>query len=146
MPNFEKSESSIAPLRFFKKARTGQMKQLLIEVASSDEDAALLEQLTQGLRSEIEELEVGLVEILPARPAPRGSKAGPGFEWGQLLVTLAGSGSILIDVVKAIDGWLRAQGGRSVTVEIDGDRLELTGVSSEAQRAVIRHWIERHRG
>jgi hypothetical protein len=120
------------------------MGQLLVEIEGSGDDEPLLEQLTRDLRREIEELEVGLVEIPPAGPAPRGSKAGPTFNWGQLLVTLAGSGSVLINVVTAIDSWIRNQGGRSVVVEIDGDRLELTGVSSDVQKALTRHWIARH--
>jgi hypothetical protein len=120
--------------------------QILVEIDLSDDDAHLLERLTRDLCREIEELDVDAVVIPPAGPAPRGAKAGSGLKWGQLLITLAGSGSILTEVVTAVDGWLKSQGERSIKLEISGDRLELTGVCTEVQKAVIRHWIERHRG
>ena len=123
------------------------MQQLRVQIDSAtDDDTALLEQLTQGLRSEIEELEVDAVELSDAGSPPPMSKSGSGTNWGQLLVTLANPGAILANVIKAIDSWIKTQDGRSVTVEIDGDRLELTGVSTEDQKAVIQHWIQRHRG
>lgn len=122
------------------------MQRLLVEIDSAaDDDAAQLEQLTQNLLGEIEELDIDSVELAPAAPGPHGSKAGPSFDWGTLLVTLADRGSVLVSVVTAIDDWLKNQGGRSVTVEIDGDRLQLTGASIDDQKALIEHWIERHR-
>ena len=121
------------------------MQQLRVEIENaSEEDREQLEHLSEALRREIAELDVDAVERPAAEPAPPGTKAGPGIDWSQLLVTLASPGSALVSVISAINGWIKIQGGRSVSVEIDGDRLVLTGVSSEDQKAVIQHWIERH--
>lgn len=120
--------------------------QILVEIDLADDEADLLEPLARYLCREIEDLDVGAVLTPPAGPAPSGAKAGSGLNWGQLLITLAGSGSILVDVVTAVDSWIKSQGERSVKLEIGGDRLELTGVSTEVQKAAIRHWIERHQG
>jgi hypothetical protein len=47
----------------------------------------------------------------------------------------------LIDVVQS---WLSSSGGRSVKLELDGDVLEVTGITRGDQRELIRTWIDRH--
>lgn len=42
--------------------------------------------------------------------------------------------------------WLTRRERRGVTLETDGDRLEVTGTSSEEQQRLINVWISRHPG
>jgi hypothetical protein len=60
-----------------------------------------------------------------------------------LVVTVAQSG-LLAPVVAAIQGWLGRSQQRSVKLELDGDVLELTGVSSRDQQRLVDEWLRRH--
>jgi hypothetical protein len=46
--------------------------------------------------------------------------------------------------VAAIQGWLGRSQQRSVKFELDGDVLELTGVSSRDQQRLVDEWLRRH--
>jgi hypothetical protein len=46
--------------------------------------------------------------------------------------------------VAAIQGWLGRSQQRSVKLELDGDVLELTGVSSRDQQRLVDEWLRRH--
>lgn len=61
---------------------------------------------------------------------------------GALIVHLANS-QLLGAVVAAVGSWL---GGskRSIKLELDGDALELTGISSQEQRRLTDEWLARH--
>jgi hypothetical protein len=47
-------------------------------------------------------------------------------------------------VVDTVQSWLARLGSRSVKLELDGDVLEVTGVSAQQQGDLIRTWVERH--
>jgi hypothetical protein len=51
---------------------------------------------------------------------------------------------LLAAIVAAVRSWLGGAGGRSVKLEVDGDALELTGVSSKEQRRLTDEWLRRH--
>lgn len=105
-----------------------------------------LEQLTQQLRRELLELDVEAVELLRSGKAPSKAKAGDAITWGSLLLTLAASGGVLTTLIQVLQSWLTRHEQRSLTLEIDGDRLEITGVSSKEQERLIEAWLGRHRG
>lgn len=64
---------------------------------------------------------------------------------GGLVVGLTGSGSLLQKVIDTVLAWVTRGGQRSVRLELDGDPLEVTGVSAHQQRELISIWIKRHR-
>jgi hypothetical protein len=47
-------------------------------------------------------------------------------------------------VVAAIRSWLAGSRQRSIKLELDGDVLELTELSSEDQRRLADEWVRRH--
>jgi hypothetical protein len=52
---------------------------------------------------------------------------------------------VLVNVVAAVRAWLGGQQQqRSIKLELDGDVLELTGVSSNEQRRLSDEWLRRH--
>lgn len=104
------------------------------------------ERATQRLRTELLELDVDRVELVRGAQAPPGAKAGEGFSWGELLLKLTPSWETLATVIEAAREWLGRSGGHSITLEVDGDRIEVTGVSSEAQERLVDAWIRRHSG
>jgi hypothetical protein len=115
--------------------------------AGGDADAEEVAKIAAQLRRELLDLdlEVEAVEFARTGPAPVGSKAVDVLAVGTLLITLAKS-SGLAAVVGAVQSWLSGRHQRSVKIEIGGDTLEVTGVTSDQQRRLIDDWIARHKG
>jgi hypothetical protein len=115
-----------------------------IQVAvGPDDDAEEVAEATLGLRRELLDLDVDAVELPSAGEAPPGTRAVELAAIGALVVTVAQSG-LLAPVVAAIQGWLGRSQQRSVKLELDGDVLELTGVSSRDQQRLVDEWLRRH--
>ena len=107
----------------------------------SDEEE--LTQLMRRLRRELSDLpDVERLES-PKAPAPSRSKT-PGIDWQALIITLAASGGVLTSLINTVQSWLTRHERTSVTLEIGGDKLVLTGVSPESERRLVSDWISRH--
>jgi hypothetical protein len=107
------------------------------------DDIRELEQLTYQLRDEIKELDVEKVGIEKSiDEIPKGAKTGEIVTFGNLLVHLAPS--VIPSIINSAISWLSNHKSHSITVEIDGDKLEVTNPSSEQQKRLIDTWI-RHR-
>jgi hypothetical protein len=107
-------------------------------------DAEELDEQTANLRRELLELEVKVVDRNRVVEPPPGARAADAATFGTLLVGLANTASALSGVVRALRSWLSRGEARSVKLELGGDTLELTGVSSEQQERLIEAWIARH--
>jgi hypothetical protein len=112
--------------------------------AGPDYDDEELFQLTQGLRGELLELDVDAVDLGAEGEAPDGAKGVELLAIGGLVVKFALNSALLKSVVDTTTAWLGRQGARSVKLNLDGDTLELTGVSSEEQSKLVEQWIARH--
>jgi hypothetical protein len=110
-----------------------------------DTDAEEVAEATLQLRRELLDLDVDAVELPAAGQAPPGTKAAELAALGALAVTVAKS-PLLGPVVAAIRAWLGGSPQRSIKLELDGDTLELTGVSSKEQRRLVDEWLRRHQG
>jgi len=79
--------------------------------------------------------------------APRDgeSTAKGASEIGQLLLTLAASGGVITSLIAAVQSYIAGRSGRKVILEIDGDKLEVSGVDSASEKKLISAWINRHR-
>lgn len=85
------------------------------------------------------ETKIGSLDTLPG-----GAKSGTGvIDWSTLLVTLMASGGILSTIIGVVLSKLTHE--RSVTLEINGDKLEVNGISSEEQQRLIELWLQRNR-
>ena len=110
-----------------------------------DCDAEEVAQATLQLRRELLDLNVDAVEVPRAGEPPPGSRAVDVAALGALVVNLADS-QLLAAVVAAVRSWLAASPRRSIKLELGGDALELTGVSSREQRRLADEWLARHTG
>jgi hypothetical protein len=110
-----------------------------------DDDTEEVAEATLRLRRELLDLDVEAVEVPQAGEAPPGTRAVELAALGALVVTI-GKSQLLGPVVAAIRAWLAGSPQRSIKLELDGDTLELTGLSSQEQRRLTDEWLRRHTG
>jgi hypothetical protein len=108
-----------------------------------DGDAEEVAQATLLLRRELLNLDVDAVEAPVEGEPPQGSRAVDMAALGTLVVNLADS-QLLAAVVAAVRSWLSGSSRRSIKLQLGGDALELTGVSSKEQRRLTDEWLARH--
>jgi len=117
---------------------------LHIETGTAD-DAEELERLTLQLREELMDLDVEAVEPVRTEKIPDKAKSPGAVDLGTLLLTLAASGGVITTLINVLKSWLNRHERRSITLEIGGDKLEITGVSSEEQQRLVDSWLNRHK-
>jgi hypothetical protein len=124
-----------------------QNTQLVLGIdVGQDADEEELADLTRQLREEVLELDVDAVDLVRSGETPERAKSGDPVAWGNLMVTLVTSGAALVTLISTLQAWLKPHQRRncSVSLEIDGDKLEVTGISSEEQQYLIDSWLRRH--
>src|SRR5215218_5763640 len=87
---------------------------------ADDEEVA---EATLQLRRELLDLDVDSVDLPTAGQPPPGTRG----------VELA-----------ALRSWLGGSPQRSIKLELEGDTLELTGISATEQRRLVDEWLQRH--
>jgi hypothetical protein len=117
---------------------------LSVQVAvRPDGDADEVARATLQLRRELLDLDVDAVEARGAGEPPPGSRGVDVAALGALVVNIAES-QLLTAVVAAVRSWLGGSSRRSIKLQLGGDALELTGVSSREQRRLTDEWLARH--
>jgi hypothetical protein len=109
-----------------------------------DADAELLDEATRQLRRELLELDVERVARAREGPPPAGTRAVDAATVGGLIVTLAKTTPVLTAIVRTLTSWVSRGEGRNLKIQIDGDTLELSRISTADQERLISAWIERH--
>ena len=114
--------------------------------AGDDDDAREIDELTSKLRRELIRTDVDSVERPVVGEAPPGAKAADVVALGTLVVGMAKSAGVIKGLIDSVKDWLGRQREpeRTVKLAIDGDTLEVTGVSSTEQERLIAAWIDRH--
>jgi len=112
--------------------------------AGPDTDTQELAQLVGRLRAELLDLDVDAVEQPERGEAPEESKGAGWLAAGELVVRLATSPEVLASIIAGVRSWLGRNRARSVKLTIDGDALEVSGVSSAEQDQLIDLWVARH--
>ena len=112
-------------------------------------DSEELERITYSLRDELSELDaIEKVDLVTKEgKAPEGSKAGAEvIALGSLLVTLGTSAlsTAIPSLSNALQSWLTRHERRKISLEIGGDKIEVTGVSDEQQQQLIKSWLSNH--
>ena len=116
----------------------------LVEVSvvlGSEPDLESLDRITSILQQELRELPVDSVERLLGEGPP--STRGDALTVGALAVRILKNAAALRALVNTVRSWLQRR-DRTATLEIDGDKLALTGISSETEERLVTAWIERH--
>jgi hypothetical protein len=124
---------------------TGRLARLdvCIEAEAGAEREELVA-LAVRLREWLLPVAVESVGLVAAGPAPSGTRSAGMFVAGVLTVLLARSSELLGKLIDVVQSWLSSSGARSVRLELDGDVLEVTGITRGDQRELIQAWIDRH--
>jgi hypothetical protein len=123
---------------------SGELHVLLCEQGA---DALRQDELTALLRQELLQLEVTDVRPLQGGSAPAGARGLDAAAVGGLAVALGQSAQGLRAVVATVVGWLsrgRDDAPRSIRMEIDGDSVEISGVSRVDEGRLLDVFIQRH--
>jgi hypothetical protein len=115
-----------------------------LDVRIEAEPDADREELVVRLREWLSPLGVESVGFVAAGPAPSGTSPAGMFVADVLTITLARSSELLAKLIDVVQSWLSSSGARSVRRELDGDVLEVTGITRGDQCELIRTWIDRH--
>jgi hypothetical protein len=115
-----------------------------IQVAvGPDADAEEVVDATLQLRRELLDLDVEAVELVRAGEPPPGTRGVELAALGALVVTV-GQSPLFGPVLATVRSWLAGSQQRSVTLKLDDDILELTGLSSKEQQRLADEWLDRH--
>lgn len=117
---------------------------VVLGVVEDGSDDQRLDELARQLRSELLQLEeVESVESVTAGEAPEGTRAGLVTVAGALVASL--SPTALLSLARTVLDWVRRSGAeKSVRLEIDGDVIDLKGVSDDVQERLLEEWLRRH--
>ncbi|WP_109505574.1 hypothetical protein [Nocardioides speluncae] len=119
---------------------------LVLAVTEDGADDVRLDEHARLLREEFLDLDLTAVPATDG-PAPQGTRGDLAATAGALALTVPGL-DVLRGVVLLVHDWLsRAvdqRVARTVTVELAGDRIELTGASGELQQQLVDAWLRRH--
>ncbi|MFF4249708.1 hypothetical protein ACFY1L_00665 [Streptomyces sp. NPDC001663] len=116
-------------------------KELSIVVSGQAREAVPDHWQLQALREDLLALDVDRVGPLPSGPAPANSRSGLAEAVGALVVVLQPSLPLLETTLGLVRDWIGRVGARSVVLEIDGQRLEVTGVAGADQRRLAEAWL-----
>ena len=106
----------------------------------ADDDAERVAELGRALREAVLSTDVEKADFAE-KPAPAGTKVGLVVDMTTLLVAVA-----LTAVVNIVGAWAMRNQGRTVELELNGDKLKLTGLSRDQQDKTIQAWLDRQRG
>jgi hypothetical protein len=131
---------------------TNKKEKVVVNIESLDNlnEPEELERLSHNLRDELNELDViEKVDLITkeGEQAPKGSKSGGDVAvLGSLLVTLGGSlaSNVIPSLANTLQSWVTRQDRHTISLEIGGDKLEVTGISDKEQQRLIDTWISRH--
>jgi hypothetical protein len=115
----------------------------LILSDSDEHDPDSLDRDVRRLRAEMLRLDVQAVTT-PTVPGPDGARGVDVVQLGALLVTLVPSAEVLGYVFDLVKTWLNGRSSRSITVEIDGDVIEVTGATRADIGRLVEVFAARH--
>jgi hypothetical protein len=121
------------------------LNQLEINLRVDDDVSPLeMEELTAAIRRELLQLDVQSVDRISGGPAPDGAKGIELAAIGALIVNLGKATPVLGQVIDVIQAWAARSPNRTVKLTLEGDTLELGGMSETQQRQGVKDWMARH--
>ncbi len=123
------------------------MGELRIEITEAGADTARLDMLNRQLYRELRQLDVDEVSAVAAAGPPAGARALDGAAVEAILVGLGTALQGLSAAIMVARDWRKRQtdgAARRVVFKLDGDVLDLTGVSPSEEERLVSLFLERH--
>lgn len=120
--------------------------ELKLNITADAADDDELADFARRTRDDLRELRsVEKMEALSPGETPARSKGGLSpQDWQSFVLTLAASGGVLTTLINALQSILTSRAGRTITLEINGDKVSMTGNLSKRDRDLIHEWLVRH--
>jgi hypothetical protein len=115
-----------------------------VAIALGEHDAEETDLLTRQLRDELLELDVDTLVIPASVPPPTGAKGADASLLGTLMLTASSDPGVLTAIIEAIRAWTNISRHRTARLEIDGDVLDMGGLTASNQTRLIDLYISRH--
>jgi hypothetical protein len=118
------------------------MPQMTVHIKPEEEDDKQeIDSLSRSLRDDLSHLDVEEVHLLYEKPPPD-SKAVEGAAIGSMIVDFGG-GAAIKEVPQTVQAWIQRNENRSIILEIEGDKIDVKGISGKDQQKIIDAWIMR---
>lgn len=119
-----------------------EMQIMLNIIAGTGVDEEELENLTRQLRRELLELDIESVDFIRKGIASERTKSGDPIALGQLILTLAASGGVLVTLIKTLQSWLTLQ-KIDIEMDINGNKIKMKGgkISKEEEQRLLAAYI-----
>ena len=117
--------------------------QISLRISGHDDaDPSELAREVLNLRSELLALDIDSVDAPAAGPAPPGSKGSVAEVAGTLLLTMQQSVPLISALVGALHDWISRDAARSVKIELDGQSIDVAGITADQQERLIQAFLD----
>ncbi|MFF2626876.1 hypothetical protein ACFVUN_14005 [Kitasatospora griseola] len=122
-------------------SRAVEPVEVALDYGDGSAGAEEIERETESLIEEIEQLG-GVLRLShpPAGPAPAGTRAGDVTAYSSLILGLAGAPAVR-SLILLVQDWLARRASGTVTVQVGGDRLELSAGSPAERRRIVEAFL-----
>jgi hypothetical protein len=120
--------------------------QMVLTISGIGEDnPEELATATDQLRRELLEIDVNSVQQMSCEELPVGARVADPVTLGALIVAFGASGGVFTKLIDVLHDWLGRDEKRSVTLEIAGDKMTVSGTTEEESKRLVDDWITRHK-
>ena len=105
----------------------------------ADGDSRAEAEASHWLAAEL--LRAGAAAAPVTTEAPSGAKSGVALTVGEWVIKGVLSAATLNAVTQIVVAFVQRSADRSIVLERDGDRLEITGVNAHDQQQLIQDWL-----
>jgi hypothetical protein len=106
-----------------------------------EDDVNQIDSLARSLQDDVSNLDVDKITLITETPPP-GSKAFDGVAIGSMIIDFA-TGGVVKQITQTIQAWIQRNENRSITLEIEDDKIDVKGISGKDQQKIIDAWIMR---
>lgn len=118
------------------------MPKIKVHIKQEDQDDKQeIDSLSRNLRDDLLNLDVEDVHLLYEKP-PQDSKALDGVAIGSMIVDIVSGGAIK-EVTQTVQAWIQRNENRAVAIEMDGEKIDVKGISGKDQGKIIDTWVMR---
>ena len=102
-----------------------------------------LERIRISLQNEMKNLPINVANSPEESYLESSAKSFELISLTELIITTLMSAEVIAALITLLKEWVGRQNSVKICLEIDGDKLEVTGIDSKEQKKIIYEWINR---